>query len=284
MRRYIIITLSLLIPLLCVGAIAWYRLGPAISWGGWKLSVAYEAIERVSALALTEDGALLVTQEFTKPNGTLTRISRGDEREIILGGLDKPDGIAVHEGAIYLSQEGGSHPILKLLKSGQVDEIAISASHVEQISLASIDGTMTLYAIEDRKPGALVRYDFSSQKTEVLVDGIIEGEGVSVCPDGSVYYAEKGTGQIKILYPNGHWEVVLDDINRPGFVLCEEEGFWVTEDADFYGKVFFVTHGPPYEKELIASNLRSAQYLLRLSPTSVLIAEQNRKRILLLTK
>jgi sugar lactone lactonase YvrE len=54
-----------------------------------------------------------------------------------------------------------------------------------------------LFAIEDKSPGRLLRFEPDTQTLTVLRAGLDEGEGVSVCPDGRLFYTEKAKGWVK---------------------------------------------------------------------------------------
>ncbi len=270
--------------LVALGSVWYVRYCPAMAWNGWELTTLAEGVDRVSGLALAGDGSLYVTQEYQAPGGMVLRLSADHVRRVVLSGLDKPDGIFFDDGDLYVSQEGGIYPVRKVSPSGDQQSIGVEAANLEQIWLVRDSDDLLLYGIEDRPLGNIVRYDFASGKSEVLARGIVEGEGVSVCPDGAIYYAEKEAGEINRLTADGGKELLAGGLNKPGFVSCEAEGVWVSEDANLGAKVYYIHRNPPYLKELVASHLRSAQYIVRSSPTSVLLAEQDRGRVLLLSR
>lgn len=282
LSRFRRIGLTFFVAALCA---VWYvRFCPPMAWGGWKLTTLVQDVDRVSGLALGADGSLYMTQEYLSPGGLVIRLRTDHERAVVASGLDKPDGLFLDGGSLYISQEGGVHPMLKVASNGDIEEIPVAAANLEQIWLAHENGRLVLYGIEDRRVGNIVRYDFESGRSDVMAEGIAEGEGVSVCADGTIFYAEKETGEINRLTPGGGRELLAGGFNKPGFVACEAEGVWVTEDANLDARVYFVHRALPHRAELIVSHLRSAQYLVRSSPTELLLAEQDRGRVLLLSR
>ena len=111
---------------------------------------------------------------------------------LVLPGLSKPDGLAALGDGIVVAQEEGDHPVLWL--HGGKAEALFPGRNVEGVA---VDGRY-LYAIEDRAgDGRLLRFDTSARMLTVLRDGLSEGEGVAVCPDGQLFYSEKGKGWVK---------------------------------------------------------------------------------------
>lgn len=271
--------LSIVIGLLLGGLafLAWQHLYPASAGDGWSYRVYLDDVRLVSALAKDERGALYVTQEMKAGQGLHFRLEADGTRRQVVANLSKPDGLASLGDGIAISQEEGEQPVL-WLRDGKTEAL-FTGRNIE--GLAS-DGS-ALYAIEDRPgDGRLLRYDSLTKKLTVLREGVLEGEGVAVCPNGELYYAEKGRRWIKRWRAAGDDEVVLGGLNAPGFILCNEDGLWVAEDATHRARLLLLDSKGALHTVL--SHLRSAQTLLPLASGRFLLAEQGRGRILELAR
>ena len=232
-----------------------------------------EGIPRVSALALDADGGLYYSEELRNRRGRIVRRAADGFRHVALAGLSKPDGLLAYRGGIAISQEQGEFP-LHWLHDGKITTL-FTGRNVEGLSTNG----HYLYAIEDDKQnGRILRYDPDSRKLAVLRSGLIEGEGIAVCPDGNIFYAEKGRNRIVRLRADGQSQVIRQDLNEPGFLFCDGEGLWITEDATHNARLMLL--GPDGDLRVIARRLRAAQTFLPLGGGRFLLAEQGRNRIL----
>jgi sugar lactone lactonase YvrE len=137
-----------------------------------------------------------------------------------------------------------------------------------------------LYAIEDVKEnGCLLRYDPDTRELAVLRSGLIEGEAIAVCPDGSVFYAEKGRNRVGRLQADEPDQVMRKNLNKPGFLFCDSEGLWITEDAVTHD-AWLMLLGPDGGLRVIARGLRAVQTFLPLGNDRFLLADQGWNRIL----
>ncbi|MDS4013045.1 MAG: hypothetical protein RKP46_01675 [Candidatus Accumulibacter sp.] len=271
--------LATLVGLLVGGLafLAWQHLYPVSAGDGWSYRVFHDDLRLVSALAKDARGDLYVTQEMKSGNGLLFRLASDGTRQEVVGKLSKPDGLVAWLNGIAISQEEGEQPVL-WLHDGHVETLFTGRS-IE--GLAS-DG-QALYAIEDRPgDGRLLRYDALSKQVTVLRTGLREGEGVALCPNGELYYAEKGHRWIKRWRPQGDDQIVLGGLNAPGFIACNEDGLWIAEDATHRARLLLLDKDGVLHTVL--SHLRSAQTLLPLAPDRFLLAEQGRGRLLEITR
>ncbi|WP_375738561.1 hypothetical protein [Pseudomonas boanensis] len=252
---------------------AWRHLYPASAAPGWSMQVRFDAIERVSALAPDGRGGLYVSQEFDDSKGRILRLGVNGDSKAVETGLSKPDGMVPYRGGVVFSQEGGEQPVYWMNDHG-IQQL-LSGANIEGVAT---DGHF-LYAIEDLKSdGRLLRYNPESGATETLRSGLEEAEAVTACPDGRLFYSEKKRGQIKQLLPDGNDRIVLDGLNAPGFLLCNREGLWVTEDTTHMARLLLMdSQGHVHE---ILTHLRSAQTLVETAPGLYLLAEQGRDRVL----
>lgn len=255
----------------------WRHFHPVQAEDGWTATVYLDDVERVSALAPDAEGGLLLSRELLNGAGVLLRLAPDGQLSEVQGGLSKPDGMAVFRGGVAFSQEQGDQPVLWRTAAGTRELFA--GRSVE--GLAS-DGRY-LYAIEDRHgDGNLLRFDPERNAVEVLRRNLDEGEGVAACPDGRLFYTEKGKGWVRRLTADGSDPKVLTDLAQPGFLLCNGEGLWVSEDATHKARLLLLDQGG--RLHTVLSHLRSAQTLLETTPGHYLLAEQGRNRVLQLQR
>lgn len=268
--------------LLAVGALiggglsflAWQHYYPVQVAAPWSVQVYLDDFAMPSAIARDGSGSLYLTHELTKQRGSLVRqLSDGSLQEVT-GKLDKPDGLASFRGGIVISQEGGEYPVL-WLHDGRSEPL-FTARNIEGVDADA----RHVYAIEDLKSdGRLLRFDAEAGRLDVLRSGLVEAEGVAVCPDGRLYYSEKKSGWVKAYRPSAQQDpVILDGLNAPGFILCTTDGLWVAEDATHGAKLLLL--GADGKPQTILSHLRSAQTIFPFGAGRLLVAEQGRNRIL----
>lgn len=265
---------------LTLGALAlaaWRHLAPPQTEAGWHYEVYQDDVDKVSALAFDGQGELLLSQELQSGRGRIVkRLADGGLREVELG-LSKPDGMVAFQGGVVFSQEQDDEPVRWYRADGT--RTLFRGRNIE--GLAN-DGRF-LYAIEDRRgDGQLLRYDPVTDMTIVLRGGLDEAEAITACPDGRLYYSEKAKGQVRQLVAEGKDPMVLEGLNQPGFLLCTDDGLWITEDATHMARVLLFTGDRP--PLTVMSHLRSAQTLLQTAPGHYLLAEQGRNRVLSLQR
>lgn len=255
---------------------SWRQFYPVTAAAGWEVQVYRDEIPMVSALALDGQGGLYISQEIASGKGKILKLTPDGDLTEILSGLSKPDGQVIFRGGLVTGQEGGKLPVL-WLRNGQTETL-FEGNGIEGIAT---DGQV-LYAIEDARPGRLLRFTPDSGELSVLRDGLDDGEGVSLCADGRLFYTEKRQGWVKQWQAKGPDIVVADGLNAPGFVQCTTDGLWITEDATHMARVLLLdTSG---QLQVILTHLRSAQTIIPLAAGSYLLAEQGRQRILKLAR
>lgn len=269
-RRWLLCSLALLVPGLAYPA--WRHFYPVMSAPDWQYRVVQTDIASVSALALDTQGRLYISQEFADGKGTILRQSSDGSLETVLRGLSKPDGLASYGEGVAVSQEAGQLPLL-LLQDDKAESLFASDS-VEGIAS---DGHY-LYFIEDKPRGRLGRYNPSTAEVVTLREGLEEGEGVTVCADGRLFYTEKKKGWIKLWQASGEDALVQAGLNQPGFLLCTADGLWISEDSTHMARLLLLD--PSGKLQVILQHLRSAQTLIAVAPGRYLLAEQGRQRIL----
>ena len=251
---------------------SWRQFYPVSAAAGWKVQVYRDDIAMVSALALDGRGGLYVSQEISGGKGKILRLAADGSVSEALTGLSKPDGQVMFRGGLVTGQEGGALPVL-WLRDGKAEAL-FEGNNVEGIAT---DGQL-LYAIEDARPGRLLRFAPDSGELAVLRAGLDDGEGLGLCADGRLFYTEKRKGWVKLWQADGPDIVVADGLNAPGYLQCTADGLWITEDATHLARVLLLDAAG--KLEVVVKHLRSAQTIIPLASGSYLLAEQGRRRIL----
>ncbi|MDR0578966.1 MAG: hypothetical protein LBI87_15910 [Candidatus Accumulibacter sp.] len=269
-RLCLALVLAVSIPLLFF---AWQHYWPVQSAAGWSFRVYRDGIPMVSALAVDAQKNLYVSQEHRQGKGVIFQLTPDGGRRDILTRLSKPDGMALYEGGIIASQEAGQTPMLRW-REGRTETLP-GGDNIEGIAIAG----RKLFAVEDvKREGRLLEYDLEKKETRVLREGLEEPEGVAVCPDGGLYFTEKKDNAIKRYTPGPIDDVIVSGLRVPAFLMCDDEGLWITEDATHRARLLL--RDASGEIRTILSHLRSPQTIISIAPDRFLIAEQGRGRIL----
>jgi hypothetical protein len=192
---------------------------------------------------------------------------------VVVGQLSKPDGMLATRGGWVFSQESAGLPV-SFFKDGTVTELFKG----ESVQGLWDDGD-DLYAIEDRKPvGRLLRYRWSDQSLSVVRDQVQEGESVVRCTDGRMLYTEKKKGVVRELSADGSDPVVLAGLNQPTFLMCDERGLWINEDATHRARLLLIDKQG--RQQTILSFLKAPQSIVPTGRGTYLLAEGGRSRVL----
>lgn len=270
--RQMIIALALLV-LAALGFFAWQSFYPVQASGDWRYQVVFRAVPKAASLAPLADGSVMVSQELRDSKGSIVRIHPDGQRETVVGSLSKPDGITPAQGGWVFSQEVGNAPV-NLLKDGQVTAL-FTGINVQGLWNDGDD----LYAIEDRKSdGRLMRYRWSDGSLSVLREGLRETESITRCSDGRLLYSEKQTGVIRQLTDDGSDPVVLDGLNHPTFLMCDQRGLWISEDSTHRARLLLVD--AQGQQHTVLSFLKAPQSIVATDRGTLLLAEGGRDRVL----
>lgn len=265
--------------LLCVatlGFFAWQSYYPVSAAAGWNVQVLHRDVPKAASLMPMADGSLVISQELDKGKGSIVRIHPDGSREVVVANLSKPDGIVPTRGGWLFSQESDGLPI-SFYKDGVVTEL-FKGDSVQGLWVEGDD----LYAIEDRKPtGRLLRYRWSDQSLTVLRDQVQEGEAIVRCTDGRLLYNEKSKGVVRELTADGSDPVVLNNLNQPTFLMCDERGLWINEDSTHRARLLLIDKQG--RQQTILSFLKAPQSIVPSGRGTYLVAEGGRSRVLELT-
>lgn len=252
---------------------AWQYFFPVQAASGWSYRVAYDDVQKAAGLARAADGGILVSQELQDGRGSILLMQPDGDREVVVEGLSKPDGLLSARGGLVFSQESGGKPV-SFLQGKRVSELFAG----DQVRGLWDDGHY-LYAIEDRKGnGRLWRYRWDDRQLSVVRDNLSETESITRCTDGRMLYSEKETGVIRELREDGRDPVVIDGLRNPTFMLCDEQGLWISEDSTHRARLLLVD--AQGAQATVLSFLKAPQAILPLDDGRYLIAEGGRDRVL----
>ncbi|WP_017736320.1 hypothetical protein [Pseudomonas sp. CBZ-4] len=259
-----------------LGFFAWQSFYPVSAAAGWNVQVVHRDVAKAASLMPLSDGSLVVSQELDKGKGSIVRIHPDGSREVVVANLSKPDGMVPTRGGWLFSQESADLPV-SFYKDGVVTEL-FKGDSVQGLWVEGDD----LYAIEDRKPaGRLLRYRWSDQSLTVVRDQVQEGEAIVRCTDGRLLYNEKSKGVVRELTADGSDPVVLSNLNQPTFLMCDERGLWINEDATHRARLLLIDKQG--RQQTILSFLKAPQSIVPSGRGTYLVAEGGRSRVLELT-
>lgn len=251
--------------------------GPAvIPAKGWRFQVLAGDLEGVDNLAFTADGALYATLELADGKGRLVRVRNG-VAETVVAGLNRPDGLAARGRKLYVTEEVSEGRILEVSPDKGEWQILATLHNPEGIAVLP-DGDLILS--EDSVNGRLVHLHRRSGLAETIIAGLNRPEGLAVATDGTIYVAETATGRV-LAYRNGYLKSMVDDLDEPDQVRLAADGaLWITEDTP-RARLLRLKDGAV---NVILSGLHSPQGMVFTANGALLLAEQGRGRILIVTR
>ena len=262
--------------LAALGFFTWQNFYPVSTASGWTVQVLHRDVPKAASLMPLPDGALMVSQELDDAKGSIVRIHLDGTREVVVGKLSKPDGMLSTRGGWVFSQEALDSPV-SFLKDGTVTELFRG----ENVQGLWDDGDY-LYAMEDRRDeGRLLRYRWSDRTLSVVRKDLDEGESIIRCTDGRMLYTKKKEGTVRELAADGSDPVVLAKLNQPTFLMCDERGLWINEDATHRARLLLIDKQG--HQQTILSFLKAPQSIVPTARGTYLLAEGGRDRVLELT-
>ncbi|MGA9033151.1 MAG: hypothetical protein WB402_11600 [Sulfuricaulis sp.] len=139
------------------------------------------------------DGDLVVSEDNI--NGRLLRVPRDGKHvaEVILGGLNRPEGLVVKPDGAVIFAETATGRVLSY-KSGEVNVVVDDLDEPDQVEIAP-DGS--LWITEDTRDGRLLR--FKDGALETVLSGLRSPQGMAFGNDGSVWLAERGRLRVLVI-------------------------------------------------------------------------------------
>jgi hypothetical protein len=140
------------------------------------------------------DGSLVAAQDL--PDGKLWLLRDGAAPQVLVDGLDQPEGLCMlQDGRIGIAESGRG----RILAWGSVG-IQVLADHLEGIDQLACGADGSLWAVlSHTRSGRLVRIRDGRRHT--IARHLREPQGVVLAPDGSVYLAETRADRVLHLAP-----------------------------------------------------------------------------------
>jgi hypothetical protein len=239
------------------GFLAWQHFYPVTAADGWTYRVYLDGIPQVSALAKDRDGALYISKELGNERGLLFRRAASGSLSQAVVGLSNPTDWWRFAMASRLLRKGA---ICRCFGCMTVKRKPYSRGERRRSRQR-----WPVSVRHRRSPGdgRLLRFDPLTRVLTVLRSGLSEGEGVAVCPDGQLVLYRKGKTLGQALAGRRRRPVlVLEQLNAPGFLMCNDEGLWITEDATHRARLLLlersgiVAHHP--ERSALRANRSAA--------------------------
>ncbi|MBI3546108.1 MAG: hypothetical protein HY081_05885 [Gammaproteobacteria bacterium] len=136
------------------------------------------------------DGNFVVAEDNV--NGRLVRVLHdgGEPVEVILGGLNRPEGVTVDTKGQIIFAETATGRVLAY-KDGEINVIVDDLDEPDQVELAP-DGA--LWISEDVNDGRLLR--LKDGTLETVLSGLRSPQGIAFGSDGTIWLAERGRQRI----------------------------------------------------------------------------------------
>jgi len=128
-------------------------------------------------------------------NGRLLRVRRYGDRavEVLLGGLNRPEGLVLSQDGEVIFAEAGTGRVLAF-KNGKLSVVLHDLDEPDQIEIAP-DGA--LWITEDVSNGRLLR--FKDGALETVLSGLHSPQGIAFGADGVIWLAEQGRQRILLI-------------------------------------------------------------------------------------
>lgn len=192
-----------------------------------KITVVATNLTAIDNLVVSRAGDLYATQE-RRWFGKLIKISRQGDVEILLTGLNRADGLLLHQDKLYVTEEVDQGRVIEYDLRRKTVTNLMRINRPEGIDVLS---TGELVISEDKNAGRLIKWS-KKQGQQVLLSGLNRPEGVCVSSEQTIYIAETGSGRI-LRYVNGKLQPVLTHLNNPDQIECHQDGsLWISEDTD----------------------------------------------------
>ena len=245
------------------------RQAPLRLAAGWRYDIYAADLPGVDNISFDATGAMVATLETD--SGGLVRLSDG-RRQMILSGLNHPDGLRLIGSEFWLTEETRDGRVLHGSLTGDGAHTDATLDHPEGIDRLS-DGALVV--AEDTASGRLVRIDHDGSVTELL-NGLANPEGVVVGLDGDVFVAETDAGRVLRIHA-GNATTYLTGVHQPDPTLFARDGaMWVTEDRKNGRLLRF----DGVNIQVIARGLAEPQGIAFDQAGVVYVAEQGKGRIL----
>ena len=265
---------------LTFSVLGWQRFMWVTTAKGWRYTVVQDNLERITSLARLPEGDVVATlspkQKADGPaEGQLIQLENANTSYRVLATqLHKPNGLLAYNGGIVATQEWPNQPVLYWYEGEMKSLMDLNAA--ESIAITA-KGKWLI--VEDSANGRLLEIDPETHQQKTLYQGLEAGEGVCVGRDHRIFILDNKRNEL-LEFVNGDMKSIADGLYHPGFLLCTDDGIWITEDVTSRGRLLFYDYS---RLQVVAHHLHAPQGVLVESNYSILVAEQGRSRLLRFT-
>lgn len=236
------------------------------------MEVVADGLTAVDNIAFADDARFYATLERKPPDGALVRIEDG-RGVVVLGGLDRPDGLAARGGRLYITEEISRGRVLAFSPGSGAPRVLARVDGAEGIDFLP-DGDLVVG--EDLAGGRVLRLT-ADGGLEPIAIGLQRPEGLCVDGAGRIFVAETLSGRILEVRAGAAPRSVVLGLDEPDQIECGADGsLWITEDAR-PGRMLRYADG---RLETMVDRLVAPQGMALHPDGSVYVAEQGRGRIL----
>ncbi|MCX2979824.1 oxidoreductase [Halieaceae bacterium IMCC14734] len=197
---------------------------------GFSVSVYARGLENPRAMAMSESGQLLIT---SPRSGSILRLEdtnddlAADNSSVLIDGLTRPYGIALHNGYLYI---GESNQIGRISFDSEtttvsgdyeviIPDLGDSGNHwtktirfgPEGNLYVAMGSTCNVCVEADQRRATIMRFDADGGQGEIFASGLRNSVGMDFAPwDGALYATDNGRDMLGDDYPPCELNLVKD--------------------------------------------------------------------------
>ena len=172
------------------------------------LDIVASDLERPRWLAIGDDGTLYVSahRDSREHGGVVLALHTASRPALLLHGLRRPEGLAIHDGVLYVATRGrqrGDHdPIVRVPLAGPADVGEHADTTLRKPVGLAIDTAGNLFATahrltitDEQVTDVIARLDRETA-VDLFASGAEEPQGLAFDRDGNLYLAERRSGSV----------------------------------------------------------------------------------------
>ena len=178
------------------------------------ISVVAAGLRRPRWIAVAEDDTVYVSAQVgadgdphdeSRP-GVVVALAQAGRSSVVVGGLRDPQGLAIHDGVLYVAARGGrpgdDDPIVRAARGGAGPVIELTDGSIRKPIGVAIDDAGTVFLTASRLvlpdnhvAGVVARLDRAAG-VDVFAAGAEEPQGLAFDRDGNLYLTEGPSGRV----------------------------------------------------------------------------------------
>ena len=178
------------------------------------ISVVAAGLRRPRWIAVAEDDTVYISAQVgadgdphdeSRP-GVVVALAQAGRSSVVVGGLRDPQGLAIHDGVLYVAARGGrpgdDDPIVRAARGGAGPVIELTDGSIRKPIGVAIDDAGTVFLTASRLvlpdnhvAGVVARLDRAAG-VDVFAAGAEEPQGLAFDRDGNLYLTEGPSGRV----------------------------------------------------------------------------------------